>query len=201
MFAGMYLNLLVRGLKIKACAYERSMRVFWHESEAHHWQADAFWDIALGVHLAHCAVQDQAWFLPFCVHHVEFARCNSFIPAPPVCADDPPIWRFLYPKGQTLCWALLPVAHAFCELVRQVGVLFERPRGNSDRAPAGTPSESDGRSLMSGSFDAEASARSSDSRYGWPLSGARLAGLLPRKPAALPLRTPGPTRVAQVCPS
>ena len=65
MFARMYLNLLVCGFKIKTCAHERSMRVFWHESEAHvgcHWQADAFWDIALGVHPAHCAVQDQAWF-------------------------------------------------------------------------------------------------------------------------------------------
>ena len=50
-------------------------------------------------------------------------------------------------------------------------------RGNSDRAPVGTPSESNGRSLMSGSSDAEASARSSDSRYGWPLSGARLIGV------------------------
>ena len=29
---------------------------------------------------------------------------------------------------------------------------------------------------MSGSSDAEASACSSDSRYGWPLSGARLVG-------------------------
>ena len=60
-------SLLVCGFKIKTCAYERSTRVFWHESEAHvecHWQADAFWDIALGVHPAHCAVQDQAWFLP-----------------------------------------------------------------------------------------------------------------------------------------
>ena len=116
MFARMYLNLLVCGFKIKTCAYERSMRVFWHESEAHvgcHWQADAFWDIALGVHPAHSAVQDQAWFLPFCMHHIEFAHGNSFIPAPPslfyghLLCGRPTRWRFLYPRGQIVCWALL----------------------------------------------------------------------------------------------
>ena len=40
MLARMYLNLLVCGFNIKTCAYERGMRVFWHESEAHvgcHW--------------------------------------------------------------------------------------------------------------------------------------------------------------------
>ena len=49
-------------------------------------------------------------------------------------------------------------------------------RGNSEKAPVGTPSARRGRSLMSGSSDPEASACSNDSLCGWPLSGAMQAG-------------------------
>ena len=145
MFARMYLNLLVCGFKIKTCACERSMRVFWHESEAHvgcHWQADACLDIALGVHPAH-------------------ARCN-FIPAPPSL-------RTTHPLEISVC----SCGHTFGEQWKEFDVRVIQSEQRTQQCTAGRCREP-----------------------GW----LGRAGLLPRK-SALPLRTPGPTRVAQVCPS
>ena len=66
----------------------------------------------------------------FCMHHIEFARWNSFLPVLSslfyghLCADDPPIGDFFIQERRHcvgLCFG------GFREFVRQVGVLFGRP--------------------------------------------------------------------------
>ena len=80
MLARAHLNLLARSFKVKASAYARSMRVFWHECEAHigcHWPTDPFQGVAFGVYPAS---RTRRGSFPSARTTFEFAYCNALVP-------------------------------------------------------------------------------------------------------------------------
>ena len=181
------LRLFVCGFEVNACTHEGSwsvVRLCGQRQVRCHWQAEALWQMASCVHLAHGAVQDKAgsfpsakttFNLPTAIPKGNFSRASARLR--PVST----IQLFAISLRSRLC-TVSGLSSAIFQLPSQIsrsggaavsGFLAGHCRlgGKAETAPVGTPCCKNGSRAMSGSPQELAKACSRWSLYGCPASG------------------------------